>query len=65
MNIILGSGKIPTKYTVKILPIFSYQLLDIYQALLGKRIKEFKDKLNISQEQLAQKANILFSTLVK
>ena len=32
---------------------------------LGKRIKEFRGKLNISQDQLAKKADIPFSTLVK
>jgi transcriptional regulator with XRE-family HTH domain len=32
---------------------------------LGKRIKKFRSKLNISQDQLAIKANIPFSTLVK
>ncbi|MBA7499274.1 hypothetical protein ES704_02014 [subsurface metagenome] len=32
---------------------------------LGKRIKKFRSKLNISQDQLAKKANIPFSTLVK
>lgn len=32
---------------------------------LGRRIKEFRSKLNISQDQLAKKANIPFSTLVK
>jgi len=32
---------------------------------LGTRIKEFRSKLNISQDQLAKKANIPFSTLVK
>jgi len=32
---------------------------------LGKRIKEFRSKLNISQDQLAKKADIPFSTLVK
>jgi len=32
---------------------------------LEKRIKEFRSKLNMSQDQLAKKANIPFSTLVK
>lgn len=32
---------------------------------LGKRIKKFRSGLNISQDQLAKKANIPFSTLVK
>jgi len=32
---------------------------------LGKRIKELRGKLDISQDQLAKKANIPFSTLVK
>jgi len=32
---------------------------------LGKRIKELRTKLKISQDQLAKKANIPFSTLVK
>jgi transcriptional regulator with XRE-family HTH domain len=32
---------------------------------LGKRIKEFRSKLKISQDQLAKKADIPFSTLVK
>ena len=32
---------------------------------LGKRIKELRSKLDISQDQLAKKANIPFSTLVK
>ena len=32
---------------------------------LAKRIKEFRRKLNISQDQLAKKADIPFSTLVK
>jgi len=32
---------------------------------LGKRIKKFRSRLNISQDQLAKKANIPFSTLVK
>ena len=32
---------------------------------LRKRIKEFRRKLKISQDQLAKKANIPFSTLVK
>lgn len=32
---------------------------------LGKRIKNFRSKLNISQDQLTKKANIPFSTLVK
>ncbi len=32
---------------------------------LGKRIKEFRSKLSISQDQLAKKADIPFSTLVK
>jgi len=32
---------------------------------LGKIIKEFRSKLSISQDQLAKKANIPFSTLVK
>ena len=34
-------------------------------ANLGKRIKEFRGKSNLSQDQLAKKANIPFSTLVK
>lgn len=34
-------------------------------ATLGKRIKKFRSGLNISQDQLAKKANIPFSTLVK
>ena len=32
---------------------------------LGKRIKEFRSKIKISQDQLSKKANIPFSTLVK
>lgn len=32
---------------------------------LGKRIKELRGKSDISQDQLAKKANIPFSTLVK
>jgi len=32
---------------------------------LGKIIKEFRSKLNMSQDQLAKKADIPFSTLVK
>jgi len=32
---------------------------------LGKRIKELRTKLKISQDQLAKKANIPFSTFVK
>jgi len=32
---------------------------------LGKRIKELRSKLKISQDQLSKKANIPFSTLVK
>ena len=32
---------------------------------LGKRIKVLRSKSNISQDQLAKKANIPFSTLVK
>lgn len=32
---------------------------------LGKRIKKFRSKLNISQDQLAKKVNTPFSTLVK
>jgi len=32
---------------------------------LGKRIKELRSKLDISQDQLAKKSNIPFSTLVK
>jgi len=32
---------------------------------LGKRIKELRSELKISQDQLAKKANIPFSTLVK
>lgn len=32
---------------------------------LGKRIKKFRSKLHISQDQLAKRANIPFSTLVK
>ena len=32
---------------------------------LGKRIKELRSKSNISQDQLAKKADIPFSTLVK
>ena len=32
---------------------------------LEKRIKEFRSKLNMSQDQLAKKADIPFSTLVK
>ena len=32
---------------------------------LGKRLKELRSKLKISQDQLAKKANIPFSTLVK
>jgi transcriptional regulator with XRE-family HTH domain len=32
---------------------------------LGRRIKEFRSKIKISQDQLSKKANIPFSTLVK
>jgi len=32
---------------------------------LGKRIKQFRSRLKISQDQLAKKADIPFSTLVK
>lgn len=32
---------------------------------LEKRIKEFRSKLNMSQDHFAKKANIPFSTLVK
>ena len=32
---------------------------------LGKRIKKFRAKLNISQDKLAKKADLPFSTLVK
>jgi len=32
---------------------------------LGKRIKKSRSKLNISQDRLAKKVNIFFSTLVK
>jgi len=32
---------------------------------LGKRIKEFRNKLEISQDKLSKKANIPFSTLAK
>lgn len=32
---------------------------------LGKRIKKSRSNLNISQDRLAKKANIFFSTLVK
>jgi transcriptional regulator with XRE-family HTH domain len=32
---------------------------------LGKQIKAFRTKLKLSQDQLARKANIPFSTLVK
>ena len=32
---------------------------------LGKRIKELRSKIKISQDQLSKKANIPFSTLVK
>ena len=32
---------------------------------LGLKIKEFRSKLSISQDQLAKKADIPFSTLVK
>lgn len=32
---------------------------------LGKRIKDLRSKLKISQDQLAKKADIPFSTLVK
>jgi len=32
---------------------------------LGKRIKKFRSKLNISQDKLTKKANIPFSILVK
>ena len=32
---------------------------------LGKRIKELRGKIKISQDQLSKKANIPFSTLVK
>jgi len=32
---------------------------------LGSRIKEFRNKTRISQDQLSKKANIPFSTLVK
>lgn len=32
---------------------------------LGKRIKEFRGKLDISQDKLAKKADLPFSTLVK
>lgn len=32
---------------------------------LGKRIKEFRSKVKISQDRLAKTANIPFSTLVK
>ncbi len=32
---------------------------------LGRRIKEFRNKIRISQDQLSKKANIPFSTLVK
>ena len=32
---------------------------------IGKRIKELRSKIKISQDQLSKKANIPFSTLVK
>lgn len=32
---------------------------------IGKKIKDFRNKLKISQDQLAKKANIPFSTLAK
>ena len=32
---------------------------------IGKRIKDFRNKIKISQDQLAKRANIPFSTLVK
>ena len=32
---------------------------------IGKRIKELRGKVKISQDQLSKKANIPFSTLVK
>jgi transcriptional regulator with XRE-family HTH domain len=57
--------KYPIKDRVTIVSILSYSILDMKSIGLGKKIKEFRGKLNLSQDQLAKKANIPFSTLVK
>ena len=45
--------------------VVPHQHLKKQNPYLGKRKKELRTKLKISQDQLAKKANIPFSTLVK
>jgi len=64
--IVLKDVKISIKEQDKILILIIISKFGNMQGRnLGKNIKELRRKLEISQDQLAKKANIPFSTLVK
>jgi len=66
LNIISKDDKIPTKEQDKSLTLIIISKSGyMSRTNLGKRIKVLRSKSNISQDQLAKKANIPFSTLVK
>lgn len=66
MITISKNAKIPSKEQDKYLILIIISKIGYMSSTnLGKRIKEFRSKLKISQDRLAKKADIPFSTLVK